>query len=294
MADLDLRTQDPDNFTLVPIGLLLASLGVPILIASALEPRARAILDEQSGLLFALGCAVVGIGCVAAGLATPDLVRQRRHLFKRYFDANGELALPAAVAPSLFGRACAIAWRLELSASMSFGPGFSFALPVRVRGPALGDLPARDEGLQLPRGAHEPTVTLHGGHRTFAPGEPIVGDITWERPSAPRRAVLRLLWHARDARGVVCQLAVARLPQLAAHGGDDPYRGASETEETGVPLAGNERRRFHLVAPEAPPSYVGALFRIDWCLELEVDDETRRIDLVVGPGRAALLTADTR
>ncbi|MCY1006115.1 hypothetical protein OV079_11180 [Nannocystis pusilla] len=372
MADPDIRSQDPDASSGVPIGILLVTFSVPILIAAALEPQFRALFDElQSGLLFGLCAAGVGIAFLAVGLATPEFVRrpqedgslhlstrgttgsavlflcfttalfvatlawtgvthaswplvllavatfvgftreawsyftcvelelrpgeprpgqavvvrwhvsspastsnpraaliaearaeqphgrhpriERRHVFTRHFDANGELALPAKVVPSHFGRAYAIAWRLELAADMSFGPGFSFSLPVRVRGAAPGDLPARDDALQSPTGACEPVITLRGGHHTFAPHEPITGEITWERPTAPRRAVLRLLWRVHDEHGIACRIAVARLPRVVVQGDDDPYRGARETEESGVPLAASERRRFHFLAPESLP-----------------------------------------
>ncbi|MBZ5711287.1 hypothetical protein [Nannocystis pusilla] len=213
--------------------------------------------------------------------------------------ADDVATLPAGAVPTLLLGPHTIAWRLEFAADLSFGPGFSMTLPLLVRGAQAGDAPPRDDAPQLASPArHEPALTLQGGHREFAPGDAIAGEITWERASAPVRATLRLVWQSRAAldpgerREVVRRISVSRLPQVAAHGSDDPYRGAGESEETGVALAAGERRRFRLVAPEAPPSYRGALFHIDWWLELEVDDDAPiRVPLVVGPGRAALTCA---
>lgn len=208
---------------------------------------------------------------------------------------QGSVALPGAVMPSMQGGPHVFAWTLSVKARLQRWPDFALELPLAVRGALVGGA-ARPDEAPARAGSRGAAVVLDGHHRTFAPGESIAGLIAWERAAAPRRAQVRLVWHSREGEQIhheiVHKLAIARLPRVLPSSGEHPYRQQDGEEQQDVALAATDQRRFRFSAPEAPYSYEGARFRVNWQLELVLDDEVLVVPVVVGPERRGLIAAE--
>ncbi len=133
------------------------------------------------------------------------------------------------------------------------------------------------------------TLTIEAPDRVV-PGEALEGTVGWQLADVPEAAVLRLAWRTSGAgiadEHVVEEVAVAGLP-LADAGervADGPYRGVHAVDAlVPGPLRAADVRRFRLRAPPSPPSFRGTLVRLEWRLELDVDDARLARGLVISP-----------
>jgi hypothetical protein len=127
------------------------------------------------------------------------------------------------------------------------------------------------------------------------PGDWFAGTVRWELAATPASASLRLVWRtagagARDEQAVeVVDVAALPSAEPTAAVGAGPYRGAQAIDALAPrPLAARDARRFRLRAPLAPPSFRGALIRLDWRLELAAGGATATRPLVISPAAAPL------
>lgn len=96
----------------------------------------------------------------------------------------------------------------------------------------------------------------------FLPGQRISGTASWMSEKPPRRAALRLIWFTQG------------------RGTEDA--GIIDSLEYDLPQSSDERSfEFHL--PAGPYSFSGTLISLTWALELEVDRECERVEIVVSP-----------
>src|SRR6185436_9579700 len=94
----------------------------------------------------------------------------------------------------------------------------------------------------------------------------------------PKTMVLRLRWHAtghsRNSGSVMIEDEASHLPRpIVAARGDGPYRGIG-SDDAAVPLAAEDARRFSIVAPSRPLTYVGKSYQVSWTLEVLLDGKT--------------------
>ncbi len=115
------------------------------------------------------------------------------------------------------------------------------------------------------------TIETHEHQTTYRPGDKVTGFVGWELAEAPRQAELRLFWYTQG-RGTQDTRIVA------TQRWDRPAK-------VDAPL-------FDFQLPGGPFSFSGKLVSVLWALELVVDGEVARLDLVVSPGgREVDLTA---
>lgn len=108
-------------------------------------------------------------------------------------------------------------------------------------------------------------LTLMDGRSAFAPGEDIVGTISWSGEQPLVWLELRLFWYT-EGKGTqdVGVALTERFPDAGLRG-DKPFR---------------------MRAPDHPQSCSGRLVSIRWALELvSADDQpVVKVDLVIAPG----------
>lgn len=108
-------------------------------------------------------------------------------------------------------------------------------------------------------------VTLTDDRTSFAPGQPIQGQVRWQLDQAPAWIELRLFWYTQGKGTQDVEVAVRQRyenPQMS------------------------DTKAFTMTAPAQPPSCSGRLVSVCWALELVSSDDQHvpRIDLVIGPG----------
>lgn len=199
--------------------------------------------------------------------------------------------IPSNAIPSVDRGTNTIEWLVRVVAEIPCWPDIALDIPLVVRG-ELCDVRRPDVPLaEVPADARIALV-LDGDRRAFAPGEQITGTLGWKRDRAPSRATVRLAWTSASRRDVthterVGEIAVGELPRVVAPRPNDPYRGASPTEEAAPELAAAERRRLRFVAPDAPYTFEGAYFDVTWRLELAIEDvgevDVERISIRIAP-----------
>lgn len=96
----------------------------------------------------------------------------------------------------------------------------------------------------------------------FLPGQRISGTASWMSPKTPKRAALRLIWFTQG------------------RGTEDA--GIIDSREFDLPQATDERP-FEFCLPVGPYSFSGSLISLTWALELEVDRECERTEIIVSP-----------
>ncbi|WP_434426136.1 hypothetical protein [Nannocystis pusilla] len=203
--------------------------------------------------------------------------------------AAGVVVIPAEGVPTLPGTSHSIAWVLRLTALFPMWPVLQIEVPIEVRGATAGAPPDIEPPASVAPQEIQLGLRIDGDHRSFAPGEPIAGVVTWERPRPPRRASLRLVCEAITAGAgknhtiTEALLDLATQPRVFARALDDPFRRQAASETSA--LAASDCRRFRFAGPAAPYSYAGTLFDLRWRLELVIDGEAQVFDLVIGPGR---------
>lgn len=110
-----------------------------------------------------------------------------------------------------------------------------------------------------------PGIALTDGRTAYAPGEDLIGSITWCSSERPAWLELRLFWYT-EGKGT-------------------QDIGVATTERFTDPGQEGEKS-FRLKAPSHPLSCSGRLVSIRWALELVSSDDQPviKVDLVIGPG----------
>ena len=106
------------------------------------------------------------------------------------------------------------------------------------------------------------TLEIDNGQTAFAPGETIGGEAGWNLPAWPKKSRLQLLWYTE--------------------GKGDEDAGLVEEIALDTPQP-SETRRFDFRLPEGPYSFRGNLILLTWAIELQVDGEVLRREVVVSP-----------
>lgn len=108
-------------------------------------------------------------------------------------------------------------------------------------------------------------ITLADGRSSFAPGEQIRGQVSWQLDQATTWTELRLFWYTQG-KGTQDVGVVAR------------ERFEQPTTTATIPFA--------FTAPAHPPSCSGRLVSVCWALELVSSDDQQvpRVDVVIAPG----------
>lgn len=115
------------------------------------------------------------------------------------------------------------------------------------------------------------TVQLQPDKTVYELREPIRGRVTWQGPSAPKNAELRLFWRTE--------------------GKGDRDSAIVEPLAFDQPMAHDERT-FSFLAPIFPPSFSGRLISLVWGLELALNGKSAAvIDLTISP-RSGEVTLD--
>ncbi|HBO44500.1 MAG TPA: hypothetical protein DD670_11315 [Planctomycetaceae bacterium] len=105
-------------------------------------------------------------------------------------------------------------------------------------------------------------LEIDNGQTAFAPGETVGGEAGWNLPASPKEVSLQLLWYTE--------------------GKGDEDAGLVEEVTFDLPQP-SENRRFTFRIPEGPYSFRGKLISLAWAIELQVDREVVRRELVVSP-----------
>lgn len=107
---------------------------------------------------------------------------------------------------------------------------------------------------------------LRENRTAYAPGDLIVGAVTWTADAAPSLASARLCWFTR--------------------GKGTSDHGVVATEKFDAPQP-SDMRTFQFTAPAIPHSYSGKTISIIWCVEAVFgtdEDEFERVEIVIAPG----------
>ncbi len=203
---------------------------------------------------------------------------------------DSDLDIPRDVPPTIAEGDNQIEWLIQAYAPVRGWRDIEVDIPLVVRGAlASGDTGAAAIAPR-PRPSREPlSIQLDDDRVTFEPGQTIAGTITWNLERAPRRATLSLTWTSKSVHSTHDEIAgtldIGALPRLVETDSADPYRGAPVHEEASAPLAASDRRRLRIVAPDAPYTYAGGLFWVQWKLALKLEPdglaEPVTVDLVI-------------
>jgi len=95
---------------------------------------------------------------------------------------------------------------------------------------------------------HPPiTIQLDRADTSYVPGEPVTGRVSWRLGEAPKRVIVRLLWHT------------------SGKGSRDT--GVAE-ELTWEPVSPQEERAFSFAGLDGPYSFSGRLITVNWLVEV--------------------------
>lgn len=214
---------------------------------------------------------------------------QARIDLREFHKADLETArMPRNALPSLDIGPNTITWVIVVTAYIPWWPDIAIEIPLVVRGKAGA---ARDyqDPLAMPAGKEPIALLLDGDRKQYAPGDTIAGTIAWTRGSPPAGAHVQLRWTSESPNvthtEVVGEVSVAELPRFVTPDAADPYRGTAPSEEPGGPLEAVEVRRLRFVAPDAPYSSKGPIFKVRWSLKLALDVgkqyETATVELAI-------------
>ena len=106
------------------------------------------------------------------------------------------------------------------------------------------------------------TIEIEADQTSFAPGRTISGHARWLFAEPPDKADLQLLWYTEGK-------------------GDDDV-GLAEKIVFDSPQM-SDLRRFEIQLPIGPYSFSGKLISLTWALELQIDKECMRKEIVLSP-----------
>jgi hypothetical protein len=103
----------------------------------------------------------------------------------------------------------------------------------------------------------------------FSPGDTVTGTATWQLDSPPKDATLHLLWTTKGKGTTDIEIV--------------------QTQHFSNPQA-RDNQPFTINLPNAPYTFSGQLISLIWKLELNVDDQTEALEIIIAPnGREVLL-----
>ncbi len=107
-------------------------------------------------------------------------------------------------------------------------------------------------------------INLPDNRESFAPGDVLKGEATWQLDKTPEKMFLRLFWYTRGK-------------------GTEDIEVVSETVFA-HPLA-SETRSFKIPLPQKPYSFSGKLVSLTWALELVTSDNDTAVtkEIVISP-----------
>jgi hypothetical protein len=120
---------------------------------------------------------------------------------------------------------------------------------------------------------NELTFDIELDRTSFAPGETVIGTVRWRCVEHPDNADLQLLWYTEGK------------------GNEDV--GLVEETHFDMPQSA-ESRPFEFALPDGPYSFSGKLISLTWALELHVDKEFIRKEIVVSPTGEEISLHETR
>ena len=116
-------------------------------------------------------------------------------------------------------------------------------------------------------------IEIEDNQTSFLPGQIVSGIVRWLCLEPPKKVRLELFWYTE--------------------GKGDEDVGLVEKIKFESPQA-SDNRRFEFQLPVGPYSFSGRLISLMWTLELQVDKDCTRKELVVSPvGNEILLTGTT-
>jgi len=111
-------------------------------------------------------------------------------------------------------------------------------------------------------------IQIEDEQTAFLPEQTVRGQVRWSRPVPPKKASLQLFWYTQ--------------------GKGDEDTGLVEKIRFEAPQA-IDKQRFEFQLPVGPYSFSGRLISLTWALELHVDKEFLRRELVVSPHGSEIL-----
>ena len=107
-------------------------------------------------------------------------------------------------------------------------------------------------------------LNLADNRESFAPGEILEGEATWQLDKTPEKISLRLFWYTRGK-------------------GTEDIEVVSETVFDRPPA--HETKPFKFTLPQSPYSFSGRLVSLIWALELVVKDKDTAFskEIVISP-----------
>ena len=113
-------------------------------------------------------------------------------------------------------------------------------------------------------------IEITDNQTLFLPGQILSGNLRWLCSEPPKKASLQLIWFTE--------------------GKGDEDVGLAEEMKFENPYASDERP-FEFQLPVGPYSFSGRLISLTWALELQVDEEVIRKEIILSPsGNEIMLT----
>ena len=113
-------------------------------------------------------------------------------------------------------------------------------------------------------------IEIKDGQTSILPGQTLSGNARWLCLESPKKVSLQLIWFTE--------------------GKGDEDVGLAEEMKFENPYASDERP-FEFQLPVGPYSFSGRLISLTWALELQVDEEVIRKEIILSPsGNEIMLT----
>lgn len=111
-------------------------------------------------------------------------------------------------------------------------------------------------------------IEIEENQTSFLPEQSVRGNVCWLCSELPQKACLQLLWYTQ--------------------GKGDEDVGLVEKLKFERPCA-SDNRPFEFQLPTGPYSFSGRLISLIWALELQVDKELTRTEIVLSPSGKEIL-----
>ncbi len=115
-------------------------------------------------------------------------------------------------------------------------------------------------------------IEIRENQTSFLPGQTLAGTVRWMCSEAPKKASLQLIWFTE--------------------GKGDEDVGLAEAVKFENPYASGERP-FEFQLPTGPYSFSGRLISLTWALELQVDKEVARKEIILSPSGSEIMLTGT-
>ncbi len=105
-------------------------------------------------------------------------------------------------------------------------------------------------------------IEIQDNQTSFLPGQTLTGTVRWMCSEPPKKAALQLIWFTQ--------------------GKGDEDVGLAEEVKFENPY-GSDEHPFAFQLPAGPYSFSGRLITLAWALELQVDKEVIRKEIILSP-----------